>query len=462
MHDGNGGPARKKQKLSAMSGPAITVTRLAKYQLQLDEELSPGAVHSNRVAVQARRRQPLTAAALPPLLLTASAADAAPPRFCALQSLSGDDDSYYHAYLASGRRIMAMAAPRPAAGLLGARGKGGAFLPEAAHGASWDELPTLALRAEVQDLQLAEDSGGGVLAAVDCYGRATVAHMRRDGGGNANDIASAGRMQVVGIEQLQPEEVAVEAGWAGVALAPGQPTQVAVARHFPKDVTIFDGPLAVRTIHTLYRPNAVRLLPPGLASSVGGAGVVAVAEGPLLSVWDLRAAGRGARVAKLNGGVASGHLYCIAAAEGAATPLLGAAGADRSVMVWDSRTWTAVDRWSNCLKYEATALHFSAADASHCVACGLDYEVVVGRWGGQRRSRLGGGHRTAEAAAAGGAGGGGGGGGGNSGGDRGGHASFRGDSRWMGLGRAQGQDVLAGVTASAQLYTAELGVDALL
>lgn len=33
--------------------------------------------------------------------------------------------------------------------------------------------------------------------------------------------------------------------------------------------------------------------------------------------------------------------------------------------------------------------------------------------------------------------------------------SFRGDSRWMGLAKVAGQDVLAGVTQSCQLYVAE-------
>ena len=33
--------------------------------------------------------------------------------------------------------------------------------------------------------------------------------------------------------------------------------------------------------------------------------------------------------------------------------------------------------------------------------------------------------------------------------------SFRGDSRWVGLAKAAGQDVLAGMTQSRQLYVAE-------
>lgn len=41
-------------------------------------------------------------------------------------------------------------------------------------------------------------------------------------------------------------------------------------------------------------------------------------------------------------------------------PGAGAAGAERSVLVWEPRKWALLDRWSNCLKYEATGLHFSS------------------------------------------------------------------------------------------------------
>ncbi len=32
----------------------------------------------------------------------------------------------------------------------------------------------------------------------------------------------------------------------------------------------------------------------------------------------------------------------------------GAAGVDRSVLVWEPRTWKVLDRWNNCSKYEVT------------------------------------------------------------------------------------------------------------
>ena len=71
--------------------------------------------------------------------------------------------------------------------------------------ASVEPLPQLSHRAEIQDLQLFESasSGGGgegeaVLASVDCYGRALLAHCRRPGPGEA--------LQVAEVMALQPQD----------------------------------------------------------------------------------------------------------------------------------------------------------------------------------------------------------------------------------------------------------------
>lgn len=114
-----------------------------------------------------------------------------------------------------------------------------------------------------------------------------------------------------------------EPGWAGVAVAPGQPSQAAVARHFARDVTLFDGGMAVRSLHTMYCPTAVQLLSTSLAAGPQGGPLVAVTEGPQLSIWDVRGAGRGARVAKLSPGPHHGHLFCIAASDNNGLPLIG-------------------------------------------------------------------------------------------------------------------------------------------
>lgn len=65
---------------------------------------------------------------------------------------------------------------------------------------SAEPLPQLAHRAEVQELRLFEGGAGGaaVLASVDCYGRAVLAHCRRD--------APEGPLQVAEVSSLQPQD----------------------------------------------------------------------------------------------------------------------------------------------------------------------------------------------------------------------------------------------------------------
>lgn len=116
-----------------------------------------------------------------------------------------------------------------------------------------------------------------------------------------------------------------EPGWAGVAVAPGAPSQAAVARAFARDVTLFDAGMPVRTLHTMHCPTAVQLLSASLAASPQGGPLVAVTEGPQLSVWDVRGAGRGARVARLSPGPHHGRLLCLAASDNAGLPLIGEA-----------------------------------------------------------------------------------------------------------------------------------------
>lgn len=54
------------------------------------------------------------------------------------------------------------------------------------------------------------------------------------------------------------------------------------------------------------------------------------------------------------------HPHYLTAMLTSVLPGAGAAGAERSVLVWEPRKWALLDRWSNCLKYEATGLHFSS------------------------------------------------------------------------------------------------------
>ena len=55
MLNATGGPPKKKQKTEkriAMDGPNVGLSRLTKHQIDFTPELSPGALHSNRVAIQ--------------------------------------------------------------------------------------------------------------------------------------------------------------------------------------------------------------------------------------------------------------------------------------------------------------------------------------------------------------------------------------------------------------------------
>ena len=501
MSNATGGPPKKKQKIEkriAMDGPNVGLSRLTKHQIDFTPELSPGALHSNRVAIQVSTNHlnllgpSCTCSHLGCLHLGKTQSYYSLPFQILsfnvqiiLQAIQNEDNSQkLTTFFASGRDVSYLTIPSGADAMLGERGKGGVYLPRPAADVSCNLIPELSLRSEIQSITLSSlgPDSTSVLAATDSYGRAILARLRfptqeSDGGDSSRNSPHHGQPQLVGFEQFQPNNVAVEGGWAGVAIAPGQPSQIAIARHFAKDITLFDGPMAVRTIHTLYRPNAVQFLSSDLSSdgsSSGGGPLIAAAEGPVVSVWDLRSSGRGARVARLCPNPNAGHFYCLAATSSGSvggTSLLGSAGADRSVVVWDPRTWRPIDRWTNCLKYEATSLYFLSSNPNYCVACGLDYEVVCGKWGGDKRNRIGGGHRTKGnhgegAMMAGDDGAGGVASGGNlqdgtssvASSDASVNLSFRGDSRWMGLAKAHGKDVLAGLTASKQLYIAELGV----
>lgn len=142
------------------------------------------------------------------------------PLAACLQALPSADASQYEAFMASGRSIYSLVAPRPAcaSGFAGQQGKEGVFIAERAQGAV-PALPLAALqqRAEIQSLALFEDapnssgSGGAggtaVLASVDCYGRAVLAHMRRFSGGDGSGEADGGGLQVTALQQLQPTDL---------------------------------------------------------------------------------------------------------------------------------------------------------------------------------------------------------------------------------------------------------------
>lgn len=395
------------------SYPPIKFKSLVKYDLKVvgsdsQYELSPGASHSNRVG-------------------------------CVRQGPTGSENGAVEVFLASGKQIFVShflpdsCPPAP--------GKGGVAVPHQPASSTrpieFQSIDQLTLPNEIQSLHASES----ILAAVDPYGRAVIASYEQDDEQDEQDEQEPSQKKVVTkAYQLQVPGRPGEAGWAGISVAQwGEvpPKVVAIARHFQKDVTLFDGPIPCRTIHTTYTPNAVELLPPSLSpggGGGGGGGLVAVAEGPQLSLWDVRVAGRGARVAKMCPKPHAGQFYCMAVSgrqDGlSATPLFAGAGAERSVLVYEPRTWKLLDRWNNCLKYEITSLHFLDAHPGYCIAGGLDYEVVVGPWA----SKL---EKTFQSNST---------------------VRFRGDSRWLGLSKALGMDVIAGLTASKSLYIGNLSI----
>lgn len=137
-----------------------------------------------------------------------------------LQSLPSADAARYEAFVASGRCIYSLTAPRPAgaSAFAGQQGKEGVFIAERAPGrVTAAPLEALQQRAEVQSLALFQEGAAGgsngdagataVLASVDCYGRAVLAHLRRLGGGDGCDAADGSGLQITAVQQLQPTDL---------------------------------------------------------------------------------------------------------------------------------------------------------------------------------------------------------------------------------------------------------------
>lgn len=117
-----------------------------------------------------------------------------------VQALPSPQAAEYEAFVASGRHLYSVRLPRAAA-FTGERGKEGVYIAEAGVAATAAPLDAAQHRAEVQHVSLHEQDGGGeaVLASVDCYGRALLARMRRQEGGQG--------LRVLGVHQLQPADL---------------------------------------------------------------------------------------------------------------------------------------------------------------------------------------------------------------------------------------------------------------
>lgn len=389
------------------------------------KDISPGSMHGNRVAIQGLSEQ-----------------------------------GQQRIFVSSGKQVFVVGtddilggSDTTVAGML-RRGKGGVYLPAVGSEGKRVEckaLPSLQMQSEIQSLHISppDATGESTMISTDMYGRALCTVL--DGECNENNVG------VRSMYTLQPEDGALvrEAGWTGGVVSPCSRNIVAIARHFPKDVTVFDESIPMRRFSTLYNPNDVLLLSSdGSAAETGdGAPLLGVAEGNIVTIWDLRIGGTGARVNRLNTGPYGGHLYTLAATN-RDCPLLGAAGEDRDVCVWDPRMWKKVDRWTHCSKYEITALHFMKSNPRYCVVGGLDYELACGAWFHNVSKAFQSNVQKQQAAA----------------GRAAGpvtevgsiaetmrqsrvSASFRGNSRWIGVAQAPGDvDMFCAVTTDATLY----------
>ena len=114
---------------------------------------------------------------------------------------------------------------------------------------------------------------------------------------------------------------------AGVSLGERQPTRAAVARHFAKDLSVFDGDVVVRTVRTIQNPTAIELLAED--------GTYAVAEKSKICVYDFRQGEAGGLAHCLP---VNEMVTCLAKSNNSGQPLV-ASGIGRTVALWDLRKW---------------------------------------------------------------------------------------------------------------------------
>jgi len=349
-------------------------------------------------------------------------------------------------FAATGRELFHAFVPRGEARVL-SRGKEGVCIPAVS------ESPVSALSiepmqhiAEVQSITAVDAGDTAVIASMDSLGRASVMQIEAPCGG----IRGQGRPSLAPLAtyQLMPAAPIREPGWAGVAVSGCEPGTVATAHYFSRCLTVYEGQILLRTLGLHGCPTSLCFLPPSFPGCSSGA-VVAAALGSEVAVWDVRVAGQAALVAQLSLGGSTERLYDVTCAPGDSA-VIGAAGADRAVGIWEPRKWAAVSRWNNCLKYEVHHLHFSTINPEYCYVAGADYEVLCGSWGSMQRK--GGGARTGKGT---------------------GHRprasspepdssgiqspmAFRGDARWLGIARAPSAEILAGFSSSGHLFLATM------
>lgn len=290
------------------------------------------------------------------------------------------------------------------------QGKDSLVIPTECQVADINQLKFSPHRSEIQSVSISEPTcDSALLGTVDSCGRLV--------------ISCVGSMVKGSTFSASPRDAGVgEGGWAGLAFVPSQPSLIVVARGLAKSIDLYDKDLHVRTMHTLQHPTAITCLDTHMPGN-GMYSLLAITEGAQISLWDLRAHENGGCVQRILGSSTMDPLYAVCTSTD--NNCVATGGAERTAVIFDKRKWTAVSRWTNCLKYEITGMSFSALDSNALYVHGLDYEVICGKWvhGLAERERR--------------------------------HFAFRGDSRWLGLSKCMNSDILAGWCESGSIFAGE-------
>ncbi|XP_078434065.1 uncharacterized protein LOC144705327 isoform X2 [Wolffia australiana] len=304
-------------------------------------------------------------------------------------------------FLASGRSVYRFQMSLD--GVLSAEGKDGLIIPAQTQIIQSDLVGRCPHHSEIQSVALSDADGASclMLGTVDCYGQLIVSEI------DENDIN--GRSYSV-----LPRGYGVgEGSWAGVCFSPRQSSMTAVVHSFCKSIDIYDQDIHLLSYQTLWYPNYSTFLNGSLHSG-GGSGVLAVAEGSQLTLWDLRTGG--GCVQRVTGSVGD-LIYAISCSP---SGYVAVGGSDRCLTVYDPRRWSAAARWVGCSKYEITGISFSSISPDYIYVQGIDYEVFCGQWGEGKKL-----------------------------------FSFRGDSNWLGFSKDSKYDVMVGWCDSGSLFLAD-------
>lgn len=281
---------------------------------------------------------------------------------------------------------------------------------------------TLPTRAEIQAVDVLPSGEDHLIAAIDAHGDTTVTKFSQSSSSSSSSSPSSSssspkrrRISAKNTSYyLKSPQENEESGWNGVALSPiAQDNIVATCSFWGKHINILDyaSGRCVRTMHAGFNPTQIQF-----EKGSGSKGLLAIAEGNMLSLWDARCAERGGCVHRVQ--TSSQGLYSMDVGDG----LVAVAGKEKTVHVYDIRKNKMVGQWVKALKYEVMSVMFSSINQNYCYATGLDHEIFCGSW-------LKGGNMSALK-----------------------RHGFRGDSRWLGIDRVLGSDTLLGMTDNYSLY----------